>query len=156
MALSFVSLLPKQLRNVWAPFRGWVKDGLSSRKITSLLKKQKAGVRRQTLLDAIRVVKQGFVGDREIRSFGRQPKPPISLIPKAETKLRHRFSYLLDVKSIIDGESVTRKVTLSTDSLFSQNEAIELITDRLNSDFFKYGTVEEVSFVSLEGIRKAF
>lgn len=154
MAISFLSTLPRALRLAWSLVVKGVSDALTTRQMQSVLTKQKLGVRRQTLLDAMRLIKNGFVKDKTIRLLGAKVRPPLKMIPKALTKIRRGFSYSVRIEGVIEGRFESRIVTLATDDYLNREEAEARVRDKMENDYWRYGAQMEVASSSLVGIRR--
>lgn len=155
MPASFVSSLPAALRRAWPIITGGVKQGLSANSIQGVLKAAGMGVRRQTLLDGVRALRNGFAQQETLRILGDVIRPPLRMIPEALTRIRRRFSYLMEIQEEVESRIETRFFTLSSDDVLNRNEAISEATDLLENDAFKYGREVRVVGATLTGIVKA-
>jgi hypothetical protein len=154
MATSFLSTVPKSLRNVWSIVLSGVHQGLTANKIQSTLTAVGQGVRRQTLLDGIRAIKQEQLTTRNILTMKPRLLPTLKRIPEALHDIRRTYSYTFQVDSMIEGQLSSRYVTLSTDDLLSFDDATAQMTSALEDDFFRYGRDETVSNISLTGVKQ--
>lgn len=155
MAASFLSTLPKSLRQAWPIIVGGVRQGLSGNAIQGVLRSAGLGVRRQTLLDGVRLLREGFAKWTTLRLLGTTVRPPLRMIPRSLTRIRREFSYLLEIEEIIDNVVEKRFMTLSSNELLNRKEAELTASRMLEEDVFKYGKEVVIISSNLTGILKA-
>ena len=155
MAAPFLSSLPKSLRQAWPIITGGVRQGLSANAIQGILQTAGLGVRRQTLLDGVRALREGFAKQETIRLLGAKVRPPLRLIPEALTRIRRTFAYTIRIEEIIANRVEERFLTLSSNEILTRGEAERTASEMLEEDVFKYGREVVVISANLTGILKS-
>lgn len=152
--MSFLSTLSLSVRKAYPIIRSAVKQGLASRSIQALLTKAGLGIRRQTLLDVMRLEKHGFASAKTFRLLPDDVLPRLGDIPFAITRLRHEYSYVFEVKTLFENKLTTRIMTVSTNERLTIGQAKESLTDTLESNPEVYGEVDQVISITGEGIQR--
>ena len=155
MAAPFLSSLPKSLRQAWPIVTRGVREGLTANSIQGVLQTAGLGVRRQTLLDGIRALREGFAKQETIRLLGARVRPPLRLIPEALTRIRRGFAYTIRIEEIIANRVESRFLTLSSNELLTRGEAEIEASRMLEEDVFKYGREVVIISAALTGILKS-
>lgn len=155
MAESFLSSLPVSVRQAFPIIQRGIREGLAANSILKSLRDAGMGIRRQTLLDVARLVREGFRQQGTLRLLGAAVVPPSRFIPKALHAIRRSFSYVVELQTVFQGALVTRRVTISTDEALSRQRAEEEASRAVEEREFDYGEGVEVISSSLVSILRA-
>ena len=115
MAVPFVSTLTPAARIAFPIIEGGVARGLSANAIETSLRATGMGIRRQTLLDIVRRVRNVDQVGAQLRNIRRGFIPDPRRIPEALTKLRRAFSFRVQLTGIDSstGDRFTRFVNVA-------------------------------------------
>lgn len=154
MALGILAGLSARARAAYPIIRGAVNRGLSSSEITKVLQDQGIGIRRQTLLDIIRDERGAVTAGARLRNLGSRRMPNPERLPKALTRLRRAYSFVVEVRGINSetGETMTRPVTVSTSRLMSRADIEAQAMEYVVTDSERYG-MDALTAVLTEGRR---
>lgn len=155
MASNFLSTLPLSVRQAYPIIRSAVKEGLASRSIQTLLTKRGLGIRRQTLLDVMRLEREGFQSALTFRLLAPNVIPRQQDIPFAVSRLRRNYSYVFEVQTLFKNKVTTRMMTVSTNERLTLDESKERIVDALESNIDAYGEFEEIVSITPQSIVRA-
>lgn len=140
MAVPFLAGLSSRARRAWPIIRRAVREGLSANQTQLLLSRFDLGIRRQTLLD-LRRRTAGIEAQRPVlRALRRDRFPNPERLSEAVTKIRRAFSFQLEVtgQSLVTGESMTRFVTITTDTLMTRAALEDLAGRTVAADVGEY------------------
>lgn len=132
-----------------------VREGLSANAIGRALTAQGAGIRRADLLTLYRRESEIWTHGQNLRYLNLTAKPNVGNLPEALTTIRRQYSYVVELRgrSLSDGSSVIRNVTVSTDKLLTRGEAEEIATLYAEEGRKEYGI--DVDRVLLTSVLKA-
>lgn len=141
MAIPFLAGLSLRARRASPIIRRGVREGVSSRQLTSILQKAGLGIRRQTLLDIMRLVEGEAAIGPVLSALGINRRPNPLRLPPAITKIRRAFSFTVRVRGLETdtGAALEQFVTVTSDTLLTRGEiealaeqAVERAVDRYN------------------------
>jgi hypothetical protein len=115
--MAILDALTKSARAAYPIIQRGVREGLSTSRIQSTLTGAGLGVRRQVLLDIIRVERGLAEAGSILRSLSQDSRPAALGLPDAATRTRRSFSYTVELRGIGAGGSATvQHVTVTTDN----------------------------------------
>lgn len=141
MAIPALLAFAPRIRRLYPIIRAGVSRGLSSRVINAVIKKAEGtGIKRQVLLDVMRVIGGVQQQGKHLRNLGRNAIPNIKRLPEAITKLRTAVSFTVRVLGIAveTGEEVERWVTVGLDKPVSRSVIEEMARQRIEGRREKY------------------
>ena len=143
MAVPFLLKLSPRARRASPMIRRGVREGVSSRQLMGVLQKAGLGIRRQVLLDMMRMM-QGEAAIGPVLSalgIGRRPNP--FRLPPALTKIRRAYSFTVRVLATEPdtGIGTERFVTVTTDTVLTRGEIEELAGQAIEADTNRYPVV---------------
>ena len=154
MGVPFLLKLSSRARRASPMIRRGVREGVSSRQMTRILQKAGLGLRRQTLLDIMRVMgEEAAIGPvLSALGVGRRPNP--FRLPPAITKIRRAFSFTVRVQGLETdtGAPVERFVTVTSDTLLTRGEIEALAEQAIETDLDRY-KISESAFLLTGGMR---
>ena len=143
MAVPFLLRLSSRARRASPMIRRGVREGVSSRQLTSILQKAGLGIRRQTLLDLMRLYgEEAAIGPvLSALGIGRRPNP--FRLPPALTKIRRAYSFTVRIHEteLDTGITSDRFVTVTTDTLLTRGEIEALADQAIEVDHNRYPLV---------------
>ncbi len=130
MAFPFLLKQTARARRASPMIRRGVREGVSSRQLMGILQKAGLGIRRQTLLDIMRLMEGEAAIGPVLSALGINRMPNPLRLPPALTKIRRAFSFTVRVRGSVEttGEPIERFVTVTTDTLLTRGE-IEALAD---------------------------
>ncbi len=151
MVAPFLLGLSSRARRASPLIRRGVREGISSRALTGILQRAGLGIRRQTLLDLMRLMEgEAAIGPvLSALGMGRRPNP--FRLPPALTKIRRAYSFTVRVRGAeLDTGVLTEQfVTVTTDTLLTRGEIEALAAQAIETDQDRYKLV--VSDILLTG-----
>ena len=140
MALPFLLKLSPRARRASPLIRRGVREGVSSRQMTRILQKAGLGIRRQTLLDIMRLMEGEAAIGPVLSALGINRLPNPMRLPPALTKIRRAFSFTVRVRGldVESGISSERFVTVTTDTLLTRGELEALAQEAIETDLNRY------------------
>ena len=155
MVAPFLLGLSARARRASPIIKRGVREGVSSRQLTRILQKAGLGIRRQTLLDLMRLAGEEAAIGPVLSALGVNRRPNPLRLPPAITKIRRAFSFQVRVRgSQIDtGVSTEQFVTVTSDTLLTRGEIEGLARLAIEDDLDRYKL--EVSNVLLTGGTRA-
>lgn len=154
MAAPFLLGLSARARRASPIIRRAVREGISSRALTGILQKAGLGLRRQTLLDIMRLVEGEIAIGPVLSALGVNRLPNPLRLPPALTKIRRAFSFTVRVRGLDadTGATIERFVTIATDTVLTRGELEELAADAIDrgQDRYKLSATE---FLLTGGLR---
>ena len=154
MVAPFLLGLSSRARRASPIIRRGVREGVSSRALTGILQRAGLGIRRQTLLDIMRLVEGEAAIGPVLSALGVNRRPNPLRLPPALTKIRRAFSFTVRVSGLdVDtGASSERFVTVTTDTLLTRGEIETLASQAIEADRGRY-PLQEVEFLLTGGLR---
>ena len=136
MAFPFLLGLSSRARRASPIIRRGVREGVSSRALTGILQKAGLGIRRQTLLDIMRLMEGEAAIGPVLSALGLNRRPNPLRLPPALTKIRRAFSFTVRARGLDadTGASVERFVTVTTDTLLTRGEIEALAEQALEGE----------------------
>ena len=134
--------------------RRGVREGISSRALTGILQRAGLGIRRQTLLDIMRLVEGEIAIGPVLSALGLNRRPNPLRLPPAITKIRRAFSFTVRVRGadLDTGIETERFVTVATDTLLTRGEIEALAEQAIESDLSRYKIIVS-EFLLTGGLR---
>lgn len=132
MALPLIAGLNALARAALPIIRGGVARGLPSRAIQGAIRTAFGkGIRNQTLLDIIRAEKGIAQLGAQLKFLSKKAIPNPFRLPAAITKIRRRYSFVVQVVGFViqTGETRLKNITVATDTLLSR-ETLEALAER--------------------------
>ncbi len=143
MVAPFLLGLSSRARRASPLIRRGVREGVSSRALTGILQRAGLGIRRQTLLDLMRLMEgEAAIGPvLSALGIGRRPNP--LRLPPALTKIRRAFSFTVRVRGaeLDTGLATEQFVTVTTDTLLTRGEIEALAAQAIETDQDRYKLV---------------
>ena len=154
MVAPFLLGLSSRARRASPIIRRGVREGVSSRALTGILQRAGLGIRRQTLLDIMRLVEGEAAIGPVLSALGINRRPNPLRLPPALTKIRRAFSFTVRVSGLdVDtGVSSERFVTVTTDTLLTRGEVEALAEQAIETDRDRY-QLRETAFLLTGGVR---
>jgi hypothetical protein len=123
--------------------RRGVREGVSSRQLTSILQKAGLGIRRQTLLDLMRLYEGEAAIGPVLSALGVNRFPNPMRLPPALTKIRRAFSFTVRVRGSVEdtGAPTEQFVTVTSDTLLTRGEIEALADQAIEADRGRYNLV---------------
>ncbi len=154
MAAPFLLGLSSRARRASPLIRRAVREGVSSRQLTGILQKAGLGIRRQTLLDIMRLMEGEAAIGPVLSALGLNRRPNPLRLPPALTKIRRAFSFTVralgvDVETGVASE---RFVTVTSDTLLTRGEIEALAEQAIEGDRDRY-QLRETEFLLTGGLR---
>lgn len=146
--------LPRSAKAAYPAIERGVREGLSAERIQSALQANGMGIRRQRLLDIMRLVKGVTDYGKVLRSMDREAPIATDALPEAITRTRRGFSYTVELRGAgVMGSSTVQHVTVSTDNpALSPQDILDAARELGVRGQDRYGlSVEQATIVS--GIR---
>lgn len=111
-----------------------VARGVSSTALQSDLAAAGMGVRRQDLLQAMRVTRGQDATANRLQNIRRNLLPDPRRIPLAQTDIRRNFSFTVRVDGTdpFTGERISKDITISSDTVLSRDDIAELVEDSID------------------------
>jgi len=152
----FLASLNPRERTAYPFIRQGVREGLSSRQIMTVLQEHLgAGLRRQRLLELMRLETLEVNTGATLRYLRLDSTPNPARLPDALTRIRRNYSFDVEVRgSLLDtGEPYTRYVTVTTDDLMTRGSLEAAGMDAVEIEVGRYGMTAESAL--LVGGRRA-
>lgn len=151
MAFPFLLGLSARARRASPIIRRGVREGVSSRALTGILQKAGLGIRRQTLLDIMRLMEGEAAIGPVLSGLGLNRRPNPLRLPPALTKIRRAFSFTVRIQGVDveTGVGSQRFITVTTDTLLTRGEIEALAEQAIETDSDRYKLV--VSNILLTG-----
>ena len=120
-----------------------VREGISSRQLMGVLQKAGLGIRRQVLLDLMRLYGDEVAIGPVLSALGLNRRHNPFRLPPALTKIRRAYSFTARVRgSEVDTGTVTEQfVTVTTDTLLTRGEIEELAGQAIEAGQDRYQLV---------------
>ncbi len=154
MVAPFLLGLSPRARRASPIIRRGVREGVSSRALTGILQRAGLGIRRQTLLDLMRLMEGEAAIGPVLSALGVNRRPNPLRLPPALTKIRRAFSFTVRVRGVDKDGSTERFVTVTTDTLPLPTRAeLEAFAEQaIEADRARYGLVVS-EFLLVGGLR---
>jgi hypothetical protein len=154
MALPLLALLPKSAAIAFPLIKSGVARGMTGRAIERGLKTVGLGIRRENLTRIINALKGVERAGKGLRFLGLSRLPNIAKLPPAITRIRRRFSFIVQVTGrLLDtGEQIIQNITVASNTVFSRRELERMAQDAVTGETERYG-LEVVSALLIEGLR---
>ena len=151
MVAPFLLGLSPRARRASPIIRRGVREGVSSRALTGILQRAGLGIRRQTLLDIMRLVEGEAAIGPVLSALGLNRRPNPLRLPPALTKIRRAFSFTVRAlgTDVDTGASIEKFVTVTSDTLLTRGEIEALASQAIETDTDRYKLV--VSNILLTG-----
>lgn len=151
---GILDTLSRTARTAFPIIQRGVREGLSANAIQDVLSGRGLGIRRQTLLDLVRL-ERGVQETINVLRFihpGSRPNP--DRLPEALTKIRRSFSFNVEVRArrLDTGEPFSQFVTVSTDRLLTRQQIEAQAIRAVERSPDRYGLEAEEALVST-GVR---
>jgi hypothetical protein len=153
--VAFLDTLSATARQAYPIIQRGVREGLSSRALDSLIREGLgSSIRRQTLLDIIRDVRNIFDVGAQLRFLNQESRPNPARLPEALTKIRREFSFTVEVRGIFGptGLSTIQNVTITSDTLLTRREMEEAAIEAVEEGSDRY-QLDIVSAIPIQGLR---
>ncbi len=150
MALPLLQTVSSLVRVNWPFIRQGVARNMSSNAIIGALRTAGQAGRRSDLLRTIRYAREQKAYGERLQTTSPTAIPTRRDIPLAPHKIRREFSYLINIvgTDIDTGQTVTRQVTIATNSILSKAVASQMALDTIEDDEDRYGTEDATASVS--------
>lgn len=154
MAAPFLASLSRTARMAYPIVQKGIAEGQSSREITRVLQDAGLGIRRQALLELIRLEKDVQVRGSQLRYMRPDAIPNPARLPEALTRLRRPFSFTVEVRGTRadTGEPWKQHVTITTDRLLSRGTLEDMGLEAAERGSDRYAMRPETS-VLIGGLR---
>ena len=154
MVALFLTRQSLRARRAWPIIQRGVREGISSRALTGVLQRAGLGIRRQTLLDIMRLAEGEFAIAPVLSALGLDRRPNPLRLPPAITKIRRAFSFTVRVLGADSdtGLEIEQFVTVSTDTLLTRGEIEALAEQAIESDLSRYKIIVS-EFLLTGGVR---
>lgn len=154
MAAPFLLGLSSRARRASPLIRRGVREGVSSRALTGILQRAGLGIRRQTLLDIMRLVEGEAAIAPVLSALGLNRRPNPLRLPPALTKIRRAFSFTVRASGTDTSTGVLREqfVTVTTDTLLTRGEIEDLAQQAIEREGDPYNLIM-ASFQLTGGLR---
>ena len=131
-----------------------MREGVSSRSLTEILQKAGLGIRRQTLLDIMRLMEGEAAIGPVLSALGINRRPNPLRLPPALTKIRRAFSFTVRVLGVDVDTGATSEsfVTVTTDTLLTRGEIEALAEQAIETDQDRY-KLQVTSLLLTGGVR---
>ena len=132
-----------------------VREGVSSRQLTQILRDAGLGIRRQTLLDLMRHESERILTGPVLSALRLDRMPNPMRLPPALTKIRRAYSFTVRVRGEEFGTGIKMEqfVTITTDKLLTRGEIESLANLVVEKDLERYGL--DIATVTLIGGQRA-
>lgn len=144
MAYSWLSTLAPSVRLAYPIIKSGVKAGLTTRSLQSLLTKSGLGIRRQTLLDVMRLEKKGFASAKTFRILDPNVLPRRGDFPMSIHRVSQRFNYVFDVQLEVQGKVERRNMVVASESVMTLNQATAIVEANVTARPEVYGEGADV------------
>ena len=143
MVAPFLLRLSSRTRRASPIIRRGVREGIGSRALTGILQRAGLGIRRQTLLDIMRLMDGEAAIGPVLSALGLNRRPNPLRLPPALTKIRRAFSFTIRVQGVdVDTGAFSESfVTVTTDTLLTRGELEALAEQAIEADRGRYGIV---------------
>lgn len=138
----FLASLSPRERTAYPFIRQGVREGLSSRQILSVLQEHLgSGLRRQRLLDLMRLENIEQTTGATLRYLNRDAYPNPQRLPDALSKIRRNYSFDIEVRgTLLDtDEPYSRYVTVTTDALLTRGDLEAAAMEAVEVEAGRYG-----------------
>ncbi len=154
MVAPFLLGLSPRARRASPIIRRGVREGISSRALTGILQRAGLGIRRQTLLDIMRLVEGEAAIGPVLSALGLNRRPNPLRLPPALTKIRRAFSFTVRALGVDVETGVSREqfVTVTSDTLLTRGEIEALAEQAIETDRDRY-QLRETQFQLTGGVR---
>lgn len=154
MVAPFLLGLSPRARRASPIIKRGVREGVSSRALTGILQRAGLGIRRQTLLDLMRLAGEEAAIGPVLSALGINRRPNPLRLPPAITKIRRAFSFTVRAlgTDVDTGASVEQFVTVTTDTLLTRGEIESLAEQAIEADRGRY-PFRDVEFLLTGGLR---
>ena len=154
MVAPFLLGLSLRARRASPIIKRGVREGVSSRQLASILQKSGLGIRRQTLLDLMRLAGDEAAIGPVLSALGINRRPNPLRLPPAITKIRRAFSFTVRVRGLDTDTGIAseRFVTVTTDTLLTRGEVEALASQAIETDRDRYN-LRETEFLMTGGVR---
>lgn len=117
-----------------------VTAGLSANRIGEALQEAGLGIRRASLLAAVRGVREAIVGGEIMEGLKAEELPPPGVFQGSLTFMQRNYAYIVEVHGVnaTTGAAEVRHITVSTDSILSGAALEEYVGDVLEAGFNSY------------------
>lgn len=141
MVAPFLLRQSSRARRASPIIRRGVREGISSRALTGILQRAGLGIRRQVLLDIMRLMEGEAAIGPVLSALGINRRPNPLRLPPALTKIRRAFSFTVRVQGVDveTGAFSESFVTVTTDTLLTRGELEALAGEAIEADRGRYG-----------------
>ncbi len=143
MVAPFLLRVSSRARRASPMVRRGVREGISSRKIMGILQKAGLGMRRQVLLDMMRLMEGEAAIGPVLSALGINRFPNPMRLPPALTKIRRAYSFTVRVRGSVEdtGAPIEQFVQVTTDTLLTRGEIEALADQAIEADRGRYNLV---------------
>ena len=154
MVAPFLLRQSPRARRASPIIRRGVREGISSRALTGILQRAGLGIRRQTLLDLMRLIEGEIAIAPILSALGLNRRPNPLRLPPAITKIRRAFSFTVRVRGADSDTGIETEqfVTVTTDTLLTRGEIEALAEQAIESDLSRYKIIVS-EFLLTGGVR---
>ena len=120
-----------------------VREGISSRQLMGVLQKAGLGIRRQVLLDLMRLYGDEVAIGPVLSALGINRFPNPMRLPPALTKIRRAYSFTVRVRGaeLDTGLETEQFVTVTSDTLLTRGEIEALADQAIEADRSRYNLI---------------
>ncbi len=150
MAVPFLLRVSPRARRASPLIRRAVREGVSSRRLMDILQEAGLGIRRQTLLDLMRLEAERAVMGPVLSALRLDRMPNPMRLPPALTKIRRAYSFTVRVRGVDfdTGITVEQFVQVTTDQLLTRGEIESLANLAIEKDLDRYAlTVSDLLLI---------
>jgi len=117
-----------------------VTAGLSANAIGEALQEAGLGVRRNSLLAAVRGVRESLTGAELVKGLGASELPDPSIFRGSYTFMQRPFAYVVQVfgTNATTGAEETRNITISSEEVLSNDDIEQYVGDILEASYSTY------------------
>ena len=154
MTIPFLATLSARARQAYPIIQGGVAQGLSSRAITETLVAADRSIRRSTLLDIIRRVRDVETRGAQLRNLRLDRFPDPRRMPEALTQLKRAFSFRVELRGVeIDtGIPFTRHVNVALDRPLTRERMERIAEQFIEDEPERYG-IDLTSVLLVSGMK---
>jgi hypothetical protein len=155
MALPILATVGKAARAAFPIIEGGVSRGLSATAINSLIRDTMgSGIRRQTLLDIMRAVRNIETTSSQLRFLAPDRLPNPNRLAVSATVMRRRYAFVVDVHGThaSTGAPILKRVTISTDQLLTRAQIEDEAQSLMEDEESEYG-IDVNRVVLVRGMR---
>lgn len=153
---SLLRSLPRSARQALPIIERGIREGLSSRALTSIIREAGIPISRTSVLRATRALRGETLTITDIKLQPRDVPFDVNRLPTSLTRIRRELSFRVAVRGIdANGQPVERHVTVATDDASKTLDDILSEAEQYVSDPTDYG-LAEVQEIEVIGAKRRF